>query len=242
MHMLKLLHPEFAYHAPRLLEIIAAARELNPEPDQLAALIDEDEQWLESYGWAMTIIGTQRVTTSAGCVYAVPFLNEGACDALVQLAARLEAEHGYRPNAAEERDYQIPEIVVKHYDKGAYAELRGLLEYLNIWFQFVYYTAPNFITSIQFTKYEPSDTPRGNWHHDRDSDFTAVVSLAPELHEGGGTDVRLTPTAAHRVPKLPKGFALLFNGKQVQHRGAPVESGTRHLLTFWLDSQGTDPV
>ena len=230
------LHPEFAPHAKNLMEIIRWAQAANPEPEEMLECIARDDKWNASYGWAMELLMQNRVACLGGFAYGVPMFSATACTGLLQTAQKMGEKHGFTPNHEEAESEQIPEIVVKHYDESAYGELVGSIEYMNVWFLLIYHTIPKSVSSIQFTKYEPSETPRGNWHHDLDSDFTAVVSLAPELFEGGGTDLRLTPTSYFSLDKLPKGYALLFNGKQIQHRGRAVTSGVRHLLTFWLDS------
>lgn len=234
--MKHLLHPEFAIHADTLLEIISTASATSPEPEALAELIKEDADWLASWTWAMNIVSNNRVVGLSGCAYGVPFLNEQAADALVGLAVKMGDKVGFTPNEEEEKPYQIPEIVIGHFSEDCHAKVRDLIKYLNIWFALIYGNTPRSISSIQFTKYEPSDTAGGNWHFDEESDFTAVVSLAPELYQGGGTDIKITPTDYHHIPGLYKGFALVFNGKMMAHRGAKVDSGVRHLLTYWLSS------
>lgn len=234
--MIRSLHPELLKHAPALMEIIRCAKEVTDDPEKLAELIEEDHEWLEAYQWAIGTLTANRVTGLAGSAYAVPFLHPDVCANLVAEAVRMGEERGFVPNPEEEGPYQIPEIVVNHADPALHDHLAGLIDYLNIWFLLIYQIVPNSISSIQFAKYEPNGTAHGNWHHDRDSDFTAVVSLAPDLFEGGGTDIRLSPTLHHSVPPLPAGYALIMNGKQILHRGRAVTEGTRHLLVYWLDS------
>lgn len=234
--MMNALHPEFRQHADALLEMIEYAKAETPEPEKLWELIEQDDSWHAAYSWAMTYLVNNRVAGLGGSAYGVPFLHPEVCSKLVAEAVRLGEVHGHRPNLEEDSPYQIPEIVVKHVAPELHEELAGLIEYLNIWFMLIYQVAPTSISSIQFAKYEPNGTAHGNWHHDRDSSFTAVVSLAPELFTGGGTDLRLSPTEFYSVAPLPPGFALIMNGKQLHHRGRAVESGVRHLLVFWLDS------
>lgn len=236
--MIEALHPDFRQHYPALMEIITYAKNADPQPETLAEMIEQDDEWLSAWQWAMGILVTNRVTGLAGSAFAVPFLHPDVCGKLVDEAVRLGIEHGHQPNLEEDSPYQIPELVLKHVAPELHERCAELVEALKIWFLLIYHVAPNSISSIQFAKYEPNGTAHGNWHHDRDSDFTAVVSLAPELFEGGGTDIRLNAVDYHSVPPLPAGFALIMNGKQIQHRGRAVESGVRHLLVFWLDSRG----
>lgn len=232
----KALHPDFLARLPALQEIIDMAKEMDPEPGQLQAYIDEDEEWSAAWAWAMDVVTHNRVSCLGGNAYAVPFLHPGVAENFKQLAIKLGEEHGWKPNADEETPYQIPEIVLKHCDPRLHELMAAQAKYLDVWHLILYQAVPNKVSSIQFTKYSPEDTANGNWHHDQCSDFTAVVSLNPGEFVGGGTDLKLSPTQVHAVPPLPAGYALLLNGKQLQHRGRYVEEGTRYLLTFWMES------
>lgn len=233
--MLQSLHPDFLAHAPALLEICQYAKANEPEPETLALLIEEDPEWLASWNWAHSLLCANRVTGLAGSAFAVPFLHPDVCANLVNEAVLLGDRHGFRPNLEEDSPYQIPEIVVKHVAPELHDMLAELIPFLNIWYMLIYQAEPQKISSIQFAKYEPSGTGHGNWHHDNDSEFTAVVSLAPEMFEGGGTDIRLNALEHTSIPPLPAGYALILNGKQILHRGREVTAGVRHLLVFWLD-------
>lgn len=235
--MMNSLHPDFRRHAPALIEIIECAKDLRPEPEKLDELICEDDDWKAAYQWALAVLTENRVTGLGGSVFAVPLLHPDVCRNLVGEAMRLGEQYGHRPNLEEEGPYQIPEIVVEHADKELHAELVKLIRYLNVWFMLIYQMEPASISSIQFAKYEPSGTGHGNWHNDRDSSFTAVVSLAPDLFDGGGTDIMLSPVDYFSIPALPAGYALILNGKQIRHRGRQVTAGERHLLVYWLDDE-----
>ena len=232
--MIHRIHPELRPHLPALLEIIRCAKEVTDDPDRLADLIAEDQEWLAAFQWASTVLVHNRITGLGGNVFAVPMLDPDYCDELVDHSVRLGAEIGHRPNMAEEADYQIPELVLADVAPELFAEVHEAMAFVNVWSALAFQTEIGGVSSIQFAKYEPSDTPRGNWHHDRDSDISAVVSLAPELHVGGGTEIRLNLVESFNLDPLPKGYALLFNGKLVQHRGRAVEDGVRHLLVCWL--------
>lgn len=238
--MLDSLHPDFRSHAPVLLEMIEYAKANQPEPEKLAEMIEEDAEWLASWNWAHNLLCSSRVTGLGGSAFAVPFLHPEVCANLVDEAVLLGERHGHRPNPEEGSPYQIPEIVVKHVAPELHDKLAELIPYLNIWFMLIYQVTPQSISSIQFAKYEPTGTAHGNWHHDRDSDFTAVVSLAPQLCKGGGTDIRLNAVEHVSVDPLPAGYALVLNGKQILHRGRSVTEGVRHLLVYWLDSSCAD--
>ncbi|MBB76597.1 MAG: hypothetical protein CMJ75_18990 [Planctomycetaceae bacterium] len=236
--MKQMLHPDLREHIDALLEVCAYGREHNPEPEALLTAISTNQDWLNAYEWANGIVLNNRVAGLAGNAFAVPFLSEKICDALVRESLKLGAEHGYKPNTEEESPYQIPEIVIKHVDPELFDQLYQTLRYLEVWFLLIYHTSPTDVASIQFARYEEGFTDHGNWHHDRDSDFTAVVSLNPGEFEGGGTDIRLTATSYYSVPPLPKGYALILNGKQIHHRGRRVNKGIRHLLVYWLAGLG----
>ncbi|MND38623.1 hypothetical protein D3C76_47710 [compost metagenome] len=228
--MIHRLHPELRQHLPTLQEILTCAKEVTDDPERLAELIAEDEAWLSAWRWARDILLQNRVTGLGGSAFGVPFLDPGYCDELVATAERVEP----LANQAEAAAYQIPEIVLKHRLPELYAEVSSLIEFLNVWFLLVFQAEAAAIASLQFAQYAPNGTAHGNWHHDRDSDLSAVVSLAPERFTGGGTDLRLSAVDYHSVPPLPKGYALIFAGKHLHHRGRAVEDGIRHLLVMWL--------
>lgn len=230
------LHPEFLAHLPALKEIIEMAKDMDPEPEQLNEFIQQDEDWATAWNWAVSVVSNNRVSCLGGNAYAVPFLHPDVANNFKKLAIKMGDEHGWKPNAEEERPYQIPEIVIAHHDQRMHDLLATQAKYLDIWHLILYQTVPESVSSIQFTKYSPEDTAHGNWHHDKCSDFTAVVSLNPGEFVGEGTDLKLTPVAIHTVPPLPAGYAMLLNGKQLQHRGGRVTEGTRYLLTFWMES------
>lgn len=235
------LHPEFLLHVDALKELIDWASSERPEPEDLAEAIKANPDWYASYTWAMSHLAQSRIDGLAGCVYSVPFLSPEFCGNLISQSEVLAVNGGWRTNDCEPKPYQIPEIVIRKRDPALHELLEGLIPFLNLWFALVYQAVPQSVSSIQFTKYSPADIAGGNWHHDLDSDFTAVVSLAPSMYEGGGTDVRVTPIHYVRVPPLKPGYAMIFNGKQILHRGCPVTSGSRYLLTYWLDSARRQP-
>ena len=236
--MSQLLHPLLRQHAPALLSLIDMAKETNPEPEELERLIEANPAWATSYQWVISTLMENRLQAMGGNVYAVPFLDPSVCKRLIEQSDKIAEDGGWRRNPAEDSPYQIPEIVLEKRDKTLFNVLAGLIKYLDIYHSILYQNRPTSISSIQFTKYSPDGVSAGNWHHDLDSDFSAVVSLDPEMFEGGGTDVKLAPTLYHHIPPLPQGYALLFNGKMIHHRGCEVTKGSRYLLTYWLDSKG----
>lgn len=232
--MIYKLHPELRMMMPALTEILTFARETEPEPEALAAAIAAQPLWAEAWDWAGTILANNRITGFGGSIYAVPFLDPLYCQRLTVEAERLGVEFGHRPNLSEEPAYQIPELVLRECDIELHNTIADLSQFLCAWWSMIFQTVPKSISTIQFAKYEPNGTAHGNWHNDEDSDFTAVVSLDPSQFKGGGTDLKVSPTSYISVPPLPAGYALLFNGKMIQHRGRAVEAGVRHLLVLWM--------
>lgn len=180
--------------------------------------------WFKALAW---LNGHRVKDTNA---YAIPFLSPEYCDLLIEESRRFN----YTPNDDEDSEYQIPEFVLQHECPQLATCMQCLFEQVIVPISKVVY-GPNDLqlTSAQFAQYTPHGTAHGNWHLDDDSDVTAVVSLAPELFTGGGTDIRVGPVRKVHVPKLNKGSALLFHGKTTLHRGTAVESGVRDLLVFW---------
>jgi hypothetical protein len=233
--MIERLHPEYAQHLPALAELIAWAEAERPGPEQLNRYMLSDERFRNAWEWSELLLRQNVIHARAGTIHWVPVLHPDYCAELVAHSERLGRERGYRPNLSEEAPYRIPEIVLSAADQRLYAEVESLLVLLMPWFMLIYQSRPSRVSSIQFARYEPQGTAHGNWHHDYTSPMSLVVSLAPQLFEGGGTDVRLSATRYQGIPPLPAGYGLLFNGKQIHHRGRAVTGGVRHLLVFWLD-------
>ncbi|MNO80623.1 hypothetical protein D3C76_718350 [compost metagenome] len=229
-----LLHPALKTHAPALLALIARCQDRVPNPEELSAWMDEDDDLSIAYHWAESLLSANQYRCMGGNVYFVPVLSKEACAAIIDQAEGLAINGGWKRNDCEPSEYQIPEIVVRQRNQPFHDLLAELVDYLNIFHALIYQCVATKIGSIQFTKYSEHDCQNGNWHHDLDSDFTATISLAPHLFEGGGTDVRSTPVTSIHIPPLPAGWALLFNGKRIHHQGAPVTKGSRMLLTYWL--------
>lgn len=167
-----------------------------------------------------------------GSVYTMPYLAPETCSMILRVASSLH----YEANAAEKVEYQIPEVVLKHECMALHASLAVLFDLVMLPVAAILYgMEPTNLRSIQLAKYGPSTTGRGNWHTDRDSDFTVVVALS-DTHEGGGTEVKGHGFAdPFVVPQLPVGHAMIFPGKTHLHRGLPVTKGTRNLLVHWSE-------
>lgn len=167
-------------------------------------------------------------------VYKLPFLSAEYCDLLVAEANAMSDTIGHEPNQEEEVAYQIPELFLETACPSLFAALAVLKErVLDVYSVLLYANQAPVIRAIQFARYESGGVEHGNWHHDDDSDLTAVVSLNPEKFSGGGTDIRINAWSYHTIAPLDKGNVLLFNGKHRLHRGRQVHTGVRDLLVFW---------
>lgn len=145
----------------------------------------------------------------------------------------------FEGNKDEKAAYQIPEIVLSHHpeltEQDILAKQIGM-EILWPLFGLMYGSYPNHFSSVQLARYcAPSNTGTG-WHSDTESEASCVVSLAPERHVGGGTELLPYGAFGHRFyfPPLPKGHALLFNGRTTLHRGMEITEGQRNLLVYWM--------
>lgn len=223
------LHPELRLHLPALERM---ARTLDEGKQSVELLIDSlDKPEIKALGWI------NKYTVRPG-IYTMPFLTPEYCNKLRVEADEMHRVFGYAVNEYEDTPYQIPELVVARYCGNLHACLEVLFHRVydvicRIQMGFV----PTYLRTVQFAKYEPAEVGHGNWHIDEDSDITVVVSLNPEEFQGGGTDLRTGPLASIQVPALPKGHALLFNGKTTLHRGRAVTSGRRDLLVFWSETK-----
>lgn len=217
------LHPQLRRHLPALREVARALEQSKH------GRIDYTEEQLDAVVW----LAEHRVPCTNA--YGVPFLAPEYCDKLLVEAAQL-AE--YKVNEDEEQPYQIPELVVHEHCQTLATGLQVLFDDVFTPVCIVLYGfCPQVLRSVQFAKYTPDNTARGNWHVDADSDITVVASLAPELFEGGGTALKTGAIGTAVVDKLPKGHALLFHGKTTLHKGLPVTSGVRDLLVFWSETK-----
>lgn len=162
--------------------------------------------------------------------FTCPVLSPDACDFYLNYGDR--QPDLFQANDEEEEAYQIPEIVLPSTLHKISAELAR--EALWPLFHLMYGSPPNHFSSIQLARYKAGVGT--GWHHDKESEATCVISLAPERHTGGGTAILPAGACAPAVilHPLPKGSALLFNGRTTLHRGLPTTKGERNLLVFWM--------
>lgn len=171
-----------------------------------------------------------------GGFFICPVLSAEGANYFLRMADALSSY--FVPNEHEGREYQIPEVVLAQHDATAHAQAAALAEeYIWPLFKLMYGQAPNNFASIQLARYSAPGNLGTGWHHDEDSEATCVISLSPERHRGGGTGLRPGGAVAlpYTLPPLPKGWALLFNGRTTLHRGLPVEEGERNLLVYWMN-------
>lgn len=222
--------PQLAWLDPELRRFLPAltrmAVRLEAGKYECISYENDDERmaddWLQSH--PIDVAG-------AACL---PFFSEEYCDKLVAEADDMALVVGHTPNPDEEEAYQIPELVLHEVCPSLFAALSVFKErVVDVYSRLLWGSKAEAIRSIQFARYEAGKTEHGNWHHDSDSDVTAVVSLQPECFTGGGTDIRRDAFEFVTIEPLPKGHCLLFNGKHTLHRGRRVETGRRDLLVFW---------
>jgi len=185
-------------------------------------------EWLQ----IKNVLSAGAIPCGCATVYRVPLLSPQFCDWLVGRAVH----HRFTRNDQEEENVQIDESVLKDTDAVAYhAVLASAFPMINACAALIYQALPSGISSIQLASYSPDKVYGGNWHHDRTSDMSVVVSLNPDDFEGGGTRFRTGPDSYVDIPPLPKGHAVIFPGKHLHHYGLPVTKGRRMLLVFWLE-------
>ncbi|WP_198351268.1 2OG-Fe(II) oxygenase family protein [Flavisphingomonas formosensis] len=220
------LHPEWtrerAYDFAPLVEAAANGREALQTAYEAIPLASRE--------WAIRILADGRVPLLTTAAFTVPVMSPEAC---ADLVTRSQC-YDWKENDIEEAPYRIPESILAKVDPDANEIVNKLLRVaLAPWFLLIWGKLPSRITSIQMAKYNPADRAGGNWHSDRDSNFTAVISLSPESFSGGGTELRDGLLSTVTVPPLPAGHALVFDGRRISHQGLPVTEGDRHLLVIW---------
>lgn len=189
------------------------------------ALSDTDKAWMAS----TVLAGAQSLC--GGNAYIVPVLSEEMCDSLTLWADG----QSWAENDGEEPDYRMDEIVIAHVDDDLDQYLKTVLLYgLAPFMVAIFGKVPDAWNSVQLTRYDASRTG-GAYHVDATSKYTAVISLNPDEFEGGGTRMVSGVFGSIVVPPLPKGWALIFRGREIFHKGEPITKGTRKLLTVWTD-------
>ena len=188
---------------------------------------------LETREWMLGTLLNGRIQMVTSNAFVVPVLSPAACEWILQRSKGYDFTENVE---GELEDYRIPEAVLQEVDPKFYQHVGlALTNFLSPWFAMIWSAQPNKINSIQLAKYNPRERAGGNWHIDRDSDFTAVISLNPNSFVGGGTELADGPFNTVTIPPIPQGFALVFDGKRTPHQGLPVAEGDRDLLVVWAE-------
>lgn len=221
------LHPDLKDNLWGLNTLITRLEESGgaiPEISELGYYEAQAVEWLDGLSrWA------------GGRAIQIPFLSEQLCRVLVGFAE--ENRGAYAVNDEEREQYQIDECVLAEHFPDLHLSLLTLAQ--NSIFKAVrllWGRSPTQAASIQLARYAPDGIVQTDWHLDTDSDTTLVINLEPEAYTGGGTWFRTGVMSAEFAPPTPAGHALLFNGRHYLHRGAAVETGVRHLLVYWCNS------
>lgn len=203
----------------------------------LIAFFEENPDRLDhAHGHFRSMVGHHPLTMHDG-FYTMNLLTRQGADYFLDAADRM-ADY-FNPNDEEGLAYQIPEVVLNHH-AGTLEEylLSGEIAQQVLWplFHLMYGNAPNYISSLQLARYSYPTNKGTGWHCDTDSEATCVVSLAPERHVGGGTMImpRGVFSSPIKLHPLPKGHAVLFDGRRTLHRGLELEGGERNLLVYWM--------
>lgn len=229
MNIEEWIHPSWIPHYKHINKLVksAAGDSYEDVVEAFKSLPGDTQDWL------VTTLMQGKVNSLTGNVFVLPVLSEAACNYLNSKEYEFEENVEY-----ELEDYRIPEVVLEFKDPELFEVLFKKLTYcLAPWFSMIWSSQPTNVTSIQLANYSPEERNKGNWHIDRDSNFTAVVSLNPGEFEGGGTQIADGPFATIDLPPLPKGYALVFDGQRTYHQGSPVTEGNRKLLVIWAEKK-----
>lgn len=179
--------------------------------------------------WATETTSTGRLPMLATSAFVVPVLSPEGCRAICERSD----DYDWSVNDKEAPEHQIKEAVLDSVDPEFFALMQSvLIEGLSPWLMMVWGRLPSQISSLQLAHYNPSGPDQTAMHIDRDSQYTAVISLNPGEFEGGGTAIADGLIGDYVIPPLPVGHALVFDGRRVLHRGLPT-IGNRKLLVLW---------
>ncbi len=214
-------HPLLREHLETLKEMAAYAEDnggINPS------------KFSESSSWQKFL--DDCVVCHAPGIYSVAYLHPGYCRDIKHEMGKFVFE----PNLEEPLEAQIPEVTLQDEHKVLFEVFRSFWADAGIAYAKVLFNLePENLTSVQAARYEPSETPRGHWHTDRDSDVTLVVALNDD-HVGGGTMAAQGPFFPDvMVPQNEPGWGMFFKGKTTLHYGLPVTEGCRQLLVHWSE-------
>ncbi len=209
--------------------------EIKTVADEIRALPEDREYFYGNYklkNSVFKILNSEIFKHHYNGVVTFKLFKEEFCDYILDRASYFE----YLPNTEEPLSAQIPEIVLEQHLPHLYSYLRevycDIIKDINL---IIFGSESRYLRSIQLAKYSSTNTSRGAWHSDMDSDQTMTVVL-DNKHTGGGVRIKLfgcTDTIVIR--DLPVGTATIFSGKLFLHKGEKVTSGERNLLVFWAE-------
>ena len=219
------LHPDLRTRLDTLRDMVTVFEQKLHAPEATLATLSRKQ--------LAALVWLQRRQVAPG-VYDIPLLSPTFCDMIRQETSQWP----FTGNSQEPAHLRCPEAVLHEVcpqlGRTVWELFRAALGPV---YTLIHGTVPTAVAAAQLTRYTLERNSLGGWHQDEDSDFTAVVELAPELHTGGGADVMSAPLTITSVPTLAKGHALLFCGKTTHHRGRPITEGVRDLLVFWTESK-----
>lgn len=219
------LHGTLLHH---LTALVALSRDIATDNDAVRVRQQATPSELDAMAWlsARRVPGTQA--------YVVPFLDPKHCARILVESSSLP----YTSNKMEADELQTAECVLAdecpQLGRAAMELMAGALYPV---MRLVYGTVPRSAVDVHLTRYAANGGFQGVWHNDNDSDITVVVELNPDSHVGGKTRLMAGPLETVDAPVLAAGEALIFPGKTTLHCGAPLRSGVRDLLVYWMETK-----
>lgn len=180
------------------------------------------------------LISSTAIRLNTCVVHPVPVLSPEACAEIVERSKAWS----FAVNDDEADDYQIDEAIIAAHDPEFDARVKGwLIDTLGPVLMAIYGRLPDHYASLQLASYSTDRHAGSGLHIDYDADYTAVIALNDDF-AGGGTMIADGLLGDLPLPALPVGTALIFRGRNIAHRGLPVTSGRRLIMTAWLNDDG----
>lgn len=169
-------------------------------------------------------------------VYSVPIFNKEFVTLIREEIKNIKSRNAFSSNTDDPEEVRIDEFVLNNMCPEWYMTMiHNVIYDFNLIFYFLFGRNVGSGT-IQIANYNFGKINKTHWHHDKDSDISMVVPLNTGEYKGGGTDFYNRGS----VEPLPNGTGLIFPAFGHVHRGAPVLSGDRYLLVFWLKTVTND--
>jgi len=228
--MLNFLHP---FWCPERTEAIwpvikAQAHGRDAIRDAYAALPDDLRIDLS------TAVADGRVPMIASSAFVLPILSPEGCQAILERSTSYQWAENVE---GEEERYRMKEAVLSAVDPE-FATMLGsvLMTGLAPWWLMLRGRLPSQLASLQLAQYSADDRAEGAFHVDRHSDYSCVINLNPDEYDGGGLEIMDGLIGEFRVPKLPQGYGIFFDGQRLIHRGVTVTSGIKKILVAWANT------